>query len=224
MKRLNLFCTAFFGIASFVANAQVNQTPVHGGQIYVQGEKALAATGTMFANDKYMPAKLSNNDKTVLLRYNAYSDYFEMSSPEEQTIKGLPKMDGVTVTFINTGEAYRLENYKNEKGESVNGYLSIISDNPKVKIFKTERIFLQPGTIANNSYQTSKAAVYKKKSAEYYVKIGNAEAVFFDGKKDFAKLVPGKGKEVLEYIKTNKLDLENPTDLQKLAEYTGSIL
>jgi len=227
MKRLNLFCTALLAIASFAANAQINQTPVYAGgsQISsVSGEKTLSATGSMYTLDKYMPAKLSNNDKVMLVRYNAYSDYFEISNPQEQNVKSLPKIDNVTITFTNSGEVYTLQNYKTDKGESVNGYLNVISDNPKVKIYKRERVYLQPGTTAGNSYQTSKAPAYKRAADEFYVKVGDAETTYFDGKKDFAKLLPAKSKEVLEFIKTNKLDLEKATDLQKLGQYTNGIL
>jgi len=227
MKRLNLFCTALLGFASLAASAQINQTPVYAGgsQISsVSGEKALATTGSMYTSDKHMPAKLSNNDKVVLLRYNAYADHFEMSNPQEQNVKSLPKMDNVTITFTNSGEVYALQNYKTDNGEAINGYLNIISDNPKIKIYKRERVYLQQGTTAGNSYQTSKAPAYKKASDEFYVKVGDAEATYFDGKKDFAKLVPGKSKEVLEFIKSNKINLENAIDLQKLGQYTNGIL
>ena len=226
MKRLNLLCTAFFAVASFTANAQINQTPVHsGGQIYVQAEKGLAATGSMFTSEQYMPAKTSNNDATtLLLRYNAYSDLFEMSNPQEQSTKVLPKQRNVVVTFTQNNESYVYETYKTEKGETVTGYLNVISNNPKVKIYKRERVYLQQGSVPANSYQTAKAPAYKRAADEYYVQIGNAEANFFDDKKDYAKLIPGKSKEVLDFIKANKINVENATDLQKLADYSASVL
>lgn len=227
MKRINLFCTALFAVASFTANAQINQTPVHssGNQIYVQGEKALPATGSMFISEQYLPAKASNNNgTTLLLRYNAYSDLFEVSNPQEQSVKVLPKQPNVIVTFSQNNESYVYETYKTEKGETVTGYLNIISDNPKVKIYKRERIYLQQGSVPANSYQTAKAPAYKKAADEYYVKVADGEATFFDDKKDYAKLIPGKSKEVLEFIKTNKINVENATDLQKLAEYSASVL
>lgn len=226
MKSLNLFCAALLGAASLTANAQINQTPVHSGgsQIVVSGEKALAATGSMFINEKYLPAKVAGNDNVVLLRYNGYSDYFELSNPQEQSVKSLPKVNNAVITFTSTGEEYILVDYKTEKDGTRKGYLNIISNNPKIKIYKRERIYLQPGSTASNSYQASKAPLYKRASDEFYVKVGDAEAIYFDGKKDFANLVPGKSKEVLEYVKKNKLDLENATDLQKLADYVATIL
>jgi hypothetical protein len=227
MKRLNLLYAGLFTIVSASAFAQINQTPVHtgGGQIYATAEKALAATGSMYISENYMPAKLSNNDMTQLLRYNAYGDYFEMSNPQEQAIKQLPKQNDVTIKFVGTGETYTIANYKNEDGNAVNGYLNVIADGAKVKIYKREKVNLQPGKSSANSYQTSKAPAYKRADDEFYVKVGTAaEASFFDGKKDFAKLVPGKEKEVLEFIKKNDIDTEETADLQKLATFVETII
>jgi len=227
MKRSKLFYAAICAITSLAATAQINQTPMTAGgsQIVGNSEKAMAATGSMYLNEQFMPAKLSSNPTTILLRYNAYSDYFEMSNPQEQHTKGLPKQAGVVITFVTTGEEYTLVNYSNKEKESVNGYLNIISDTPKIKIYKKERIFLQPGMISGNSYQTSKPAMYKKAGDEFYVKIGDAaEAVYFSGKKEFAKLVPAKSKEILDYIKKNDIDVDEVPSLQKLATYMQTIL
>jgi hypothetical protein len=226
MKRLNLIYTGFFAITSFFAAAQVNQTPMTGGgrQILMPGPKTEAATGTMFTTDSFLPAKLSNNDKTILVKYNAYSDYFEMNDPQAQNSKSLPKQKDVTITFVNNGEVYLVEDYKTEKGELINGYLNIVSDNAKVKIFKRERIYLQPGSSSVNSYQTSKPASYKKAEDEFYVQLNGGEIVYFSGKKDIANLIPGKSKEILEFIKKNKISMDEEADLQQLSGYLETIL
>ena len=226
MKQSKFFYSAMFAVASLTASAQINQTPITGGgrQIVGNSEKAMAAAGSMYINDKFLPAKLSDNATTVLLRYNAYSDYFEISHPQEQQSKALPKQAGVKITFINTGEEYTLVNYKKDN-ESLNGYLNIISENPKVKIYKRERIYLQPGLVSSNSYQTSKPATYKKAGDEFFAQLGDSnEALYFSSKKEFAKLVPAKSKEILDFIKKNNIDVEEAAGLQKLATYVQTIL
>jgi hypothetical protein len=227
MKQSKLFYTAIFALTSLAASAQVNQTPLTGGgrQIIGNKEKAMATTGSMFINEQFFPAKISDNPTPVLLRYNAYSDYFEMSNPQEQSTQIVPKQAGKVITFVNNGEEYTLVNYLSKGKEVANGYLNIISESPKVKIYKRERIFLQAGTIAENSYQTSKPAMYKKASDEFYIQLADAkEASYFSSKKDIAKLAPAKSKEILDFIKTNKIDVENVSDLQKLGTYMQTIL
>lgn len=222
MKNLNLFYITTFALASAFASAQeggVNRTPVFAGQISTVKEKSQAASGSMFLNEKYMPAKVSNMDKTVLLRYNAYADNFEISDPIAGTEKVLPQQDNVTITFVSSAEVYTLQQYKTEKGEIKTGYLNVVSDTPNVKIYKRERIFLQPEVFPASSYQTYKPAAYKKMDDEFFIKIKGEETVYFSGKKDLAKLVPSKSKEILDFIKKNKLDLEKETDLQQLGAY-----
>lgn len=226
MKNLNLFYTAAFAFTSVVATAQINQSPVQSsggnGLITVMKEKSQAATGSMFLTEKYMPAKVSNIDKTVLVRYNAYSDNFQISDPIEGKEKILPQQNDVTITFNGTGEVYSLQQYVTDKEEVKKGYLSIVSDKPNVKIFKRERIFLQPEVFPASSYQTYKPAAYKKLDDEFYIKIKGQDAVFFSSKKDLAKLVPAKSKELLDFIKKNKLDVEKEADLEQVGAYLDS--
>ncbi|MGQ2982811.1 hypothetical protein [Flavobacterium sp.] len=226
MKKFNLIPAILLAFSPLFINAQINQTPVHSGgargQIMATGEKALPATGTMYLSENFTPAKIAGNDKVILVKYNAYSDYFEMNNGERT--QALPKQPGINVTLSNTGDVYSLQSYKTEDGEQVNGYLNVVSDNSKVKIYKRERIYLQPGSTAVNSYSTSKPATYKRADDEFYVQINNGDIVFVSGKKDIANLVPGKSKEVLDFIKKNKIDVEKETDLQELSGYIETIL
>lgn len=219
MKNLNLFYVAAFALTSALATAQINQTPVFSGQISQKKEQSQAATGSKFLNEKFMPAKVTGYDKTVLVRYNAYADNFEIADPIEGTEKVLPHQADVIITFTGTGESYTMQEYKTDKDEIKKGYLNIISDNPDVKIYKREKIFLQPEVFPGNSYQTYKPAAYKKLEDEFYIKIKGEGTVFFSGKKDLAKLVPAKSKEILDFIKKNKLDLEKETDLEQVGAY-----
>lgn len=230
MKKLSIISTAFFAFAPFIITAQdtgVNRTPVHtgGNQITTMREKSQPATGSMFLNERYMPAKLSDEQNTVLLRYNAYSDFFEMSTPQTGEVKTLPKDPNMTITFVSNNESYAYVNYKTEDGEAISGYLNIIADNPNVKIYKRERIYLQPESFPNNSYQSYKAANYKQANDEFYVKIKDKDAVFFSAKKkDLAKLVPGKEKELKDFVKKNKIDLDKESGLEQLGNYMETIL
>lgn len=226
MKKFNLIPAILMAFSPLFINAQINQTPIHtgGNQIMAKSESALPATGSMYKSDQFLPAKTLGSDQIILVRYNAYSDYFEMNNPQEGKTQVLPKQTGSTVTMNATGDVYAFQKYKTEKGEEINGYLNVVSDNPKVKIYKRERIYLQPGKVAVDSYQTSKAAAYKRADDEFYVQINGGEIVFVSGKKDIANLVPGKSKEVLDFIKKNKIDVEKETDLQQLSGYIETIL
>jgi len=226
MKKLNFITAALLAITPLFVTAQVNQTPRHtgGNQITTMKEKSEPATGSMFVNDRFMPAKLSNNENPVLVRYNAYSDFFEVSNPQKENQTTLPKDPNVKITFVSTRESYVYTPYTNKKGEAVSGYLNIVSDTPNVKIYKKESIMLQPESFPENSYQSYKAANYKRSDDEFFVKVKDQGIVYLEGKKELAKLAPEKSKEILEFVKKNKIDLEEEQDLLKLGEYMQSIL
>jgi hypothetical protein len=224
MKTTGLLLLTAFGLSSYVSHSQYTQSRMSGGQIITSKEKSQTATGTMYTSENYMPARISNSTNTVLLRYNAYQDYFEMSNPQEGKTVILPKDAGVTVKFVNSNQSYAVVDYKTEKGEAVNGYLTVISDSPNVKMYRRERVFLQPESFPGNSYQSYKPAAYKRGSDEFYIKVKDSEAVFISSKKDLAKLFPEKSKEILDFIKKNKIDLEQEESLAKLGSYLDTIL
>lgn len=227
MKKLNFILTAFASFATLVVSAQVRTTvgDSDGRSLTTRKEKSQPATGSMFVNEKYMPAKVSGAQTTMMLRYNAYADNFEMNNPQGGDVpKALPKDPGSNITFVGDDKKYVVADYIKEDGETANGYLVVVSESPKVKIYKREHVSLIPESFPNNSYQAYKPANYKRADDEFYVKLGDKEATFFDGKKEFAKLVPGKNKEVLDYIKKNNIDLEKEADLVKLSDYVATIL
>jgi hypothetical protein len=226
MKRFNLIYTLLALALSGAANAQTyGQTGFSDGRsATVKSEKSSAVTGSKYLDEKYLPAKVENKEGTILLRYNAYDDSFEYNNPETQSTETLEKEAGVSITFANSGTTYEVVDYKTNGGDKYSGYLNVISDNEKVKIYKREYIIYKEARESSNSYQASKPAAYKRASDEFYVKIGANEANYFDGKKDFAKLIPGKEKEVLDYIKKNKIDTEKDADLQKLATYVETLI
>jgi len=226
MKKLTFILTAFASFATLIASAQVRQTvgDSDGRSLTARKEKSQPATGSMFINDKFLPAKVSGAQSTVLLRYNAYADNFEMSNPQANENKILPKDPNSDITFVSDDKKYVLADYRTEDGNTNNGYLIAVSEGAKVKIYKKERITMTQEFFPSNSYQVYKPANYKKADDEFYVKIGDKEPAFFSSKKEFAKLVDGKNKEVLDFIKKNNIDVEKEADLVKLSAYVETLI
>lgn len=226
MKNLkNIFAIALLAGTAVVQAQGVNQSAFTAGgrQVLNINNKSASVAGSMYTDENFLPAKLSTNTNTVLLRYNAYSDYFEMNNPQESVTKALPKQAGVSVIFSATGQQYEYVTYHKNDDENT-GYLVVISDNPKVKVYKRERVYLQEGSKSDNGYAVTKPSTYKRAKDEFYAQIGTGPIEYFSNKKGFAKLFPEKSKQITEYIKQNSLDLEKTEDLQKLADYTATLL
>lgn len=227
MKKTALIFASLLA-GTFCLTAQVNETPVHTGgqQIALKKQDSQAATGSMYLEDQYLPAQVSSNgNQVVLLRYNAYSDYFEKNDPQKGTTGELLKDKNATITFKGSGNTYVYTSYKNDDDESVNGYLEIVSDNPNVKIYKKESIYLKPESFPANSYQTYKPASYNKSKDQYFIQLNGGDIVYLSHRwKDLAKMVPGKEKEIKTYIKKNGIDLDEDKDLEQLGGYLQTIL
>lgn len=224
MKNSKVVLLSAFAFTSFFSNAQINQTPVHTGNRQVEMWREKSQTvGSQYHSEKFLPAKVSNIPGSVVLRYNAYSDYFEMSDGSAEP-KILTRDPGVTITFNGTNKAYTYVDFVSNKEGATNGYLNVIASTPKVKIYKRENIILVPEAEPGNGYQKYKPAEYKKATEKYYISVNDTPAVEFSGRKDLLKLVPEKSKEVQNFIKENKIDLEDNAGLQKLGIYMNSIL
>jgi hypothetical protein len=225
MKNLqNIFAIALLAGSAAVYAQGANQSAFTAGgrQVLNVNNKPASIAGSMYTDENFLPAKLSTNTTTVLLRYNAYSDYFEMSNPQEGVTKALPKQAGV-VTFNTNGQQYDYLTY-HKNDDEISGYLSVISDNPKVKIYKRERVYLQEGSKSDNGYAVAKPSTYKRAKDEFYAQIADGPVVYFSNKKAFGKLFGEKNKQVTDYIKQNSLDLEKTEDLQKLANFSATLL
>ncbi|MFL9843094.1 hypothetical protein [Flavobacterium rhizosphaerae] len=229
MKK-SIFYAALLAVTGVTANAQqgVNQGstgPIDGRTAITSTEK-LTTTGSQYITEQYMPAKISGSDQVQLLRYNAFNDYFEINNPQEGKPSMLPKQAGVKISFVNNGNEYTTAEYVDRDDNRTNGYLKVISETPKVKIYKRERIYLQPGKIGTNSYEASKPNTYKQAKDEYYIQIGDAPAQYFRRDKDLEKLMPNDdlGKEVRNYIKKNDIETDEEAGLKQLGAYLNTIL
>jgi hypothetical protein len=226
MKSLKIFGTLVVLITPMTILAQsINQSPVHGGgrQIVTKQKESDPAQGSMYINDKYLPAKINGQEKVLMLRYNAYQDSFEENNPQEEYINGLPKTPNSVIKFVGTNKTYAMTDFKDKDGLLSNGYLIVLCDTPKVKIYKREHITFVKETHPQNSYQSYKPARYSRGSDEFYISINGQPAILFDDKKDIISLMPERKKEINEYFKQNKLELESTENVNKLGNFLNTI-
>lgn len=227
MKKISLIAFSAFNLFTVTSQTLHNQAPVHtGGKLLTERKgESQKATGSMYLNNDYLSAKISGEDTSLLINYNAYNDYFEIYDPHLKTVRTLAKDPNINITFSNTNDSYIYTNYTNEKKEALTGYLKLISNNAKVTIYKKESIYLQPEKHPANSYDQYKAPMYKRAKDEFFIKINdNIAQPLPTNRNKAAKLFNSKEKQVSEFIKKNKLSLTEEKDLDTLGKYLDSIL
>lgn len=186
------------------------------------GGPAAKAVGSKYINENFMPGNYSDGS-LILFRYNAFEDQIEFKNSED-VAQYLVGKKGGTVSTTDKKTTYEYNDYTTSKNESKTGFLNVVSSNPNVKIYVSDKIYLQAESKASSGYATSKPPTYKKATPEYYIKIKENPIVFMTTKKkDFAKLFPGKENEVNNYIKENKISLTDEQDLKKLAGFLNGL-
>jgi hypothetical protein len=219
---LTLLCCFFTSLISAQAttNLRNDMGLVDSGLAFTKTEKGAAATGSPYYDDTYRSAKLSPQAVTPI-RYNANTDRIEFMAGAETRML-MPQKDSVIQT-MDKKYAYIYTDYVFE-GNNEEGYLIILAESPKVKVYSKQRVGLQAETESSNGYQTYRPASYQKKPMKYFIKIDSDPIVQFSAKKkELIKLFPGKETEITEYLKKNKVDSDNENDMVRLGGFLSSL-
>lgn len=182
-----------------------------------------SAVGSPYVNTDFVAAKVSSNDNLILLvRYNAIADEIEVKKDDDQIFAFNKSLKDVQLNLVVEKKIYQLIDYiDKDNGYVLSGYFVHLG-NPdnNIKLLKKEIVKFQKAEKATSSYDPAQPAEYKRKSDDYYVKIGGDNAVkLSSNKKDFAKMFPEHKEEILDYIKSERIKLNNDEDFTKLSVF-----
>ncbi len=218
MKSFKITILLLFFITG-VVNAQYQQD--------VQGRPILAITytdviGTPFLFDNWIKGTvwLENGSvyKEVFLKYSSFNDELFFKNPKDE----------ILLAFVLPVKSFSLE-IGTETYLYRNGFPEI--DNFGKKTFY--RVLFDGGiTFLVKNYKTMmenkpyNSATIEKKFVEnngYYVFKDGAMKRFKPTKKDFLELFSTKASEIETFIKKEKIDFKNNSDLIKIFEYYSSL-
>ncbi|RYJ43355.1 hypothetical protein [Flavobacterium beibuense] len=214
-----LFATAALSAQQTTYNYNNGQI----GAIYSKKADSQPAQGSQYYNEKFLPGKVDDANEVSMIRYNAYSDEIEVQVNNEILV--LQPKDNQTITLSGDKGAYKYLQFTDKENVSSQRYLIPISENDKVNIYKKENIYLQPEEHPTSGYGSYKAPMYRKKDLEYYIQLNNGDIVYMSTKKkDVTAIIPGKEKEIKNFIKENKIDTDEDEDLKTLGAYLNTLL
>lgn len=184
--------------------------------------------GSPYSTEKFVKSKVYYEDELqgdFFVRYNALNSIIEIKKtnlPEEEA-KQLYADKNVSIKYLN--KELRFTTYINKKGETKNGYLSLIHDGEKFKLYHRLAVKYSEGKAAANSMVAdipSRFAHFE----EYYYQIKGVDRIDYLKSKKSAilKMVDKENKEkVKSYFKENKVSLDNEEDLISLFSYLNSL-
>ena len=175
--------------------------------------------GSRYINENFLPAKLNNSEDTFFLRYDAFNEVFEVKKGENKYSLN-KKISDLTISFQN-GQVYKPYNY-----EGSLKYFSLLNDeNSKIKLLKKESIIFIEEKESKTGYDEYRPPQFKrKKDSFFYINESLNEPIEIpNNKKKFAELFHDNQKDILDYIKKEKIKLNDENDLKKLFSHMNSI-
>ena len=177
--------------------------------------------GTPYFNEKFTDSKIKYFDKSLedifYLRYNAFSDEIEMGKNkfQNESVEIVQKNENI-VCYIGD-EIFLFKNYKNEIENIKKGYLNLIFDGKKSKIYRSNRKIFMEATQARTSLERAFPARYIDQKS-YYISLNDFNEINYLklSKKYILKLINNKEKNIKKFISENNLKLKNEIDLIKV--------
>lgn len=178
--------------------------------------------GSEYLVDEFRLADVSGIPQQIMIRYNAMTDMIEVQNGKKEVFSLMKKEPFNTITIIPFTDKIKLLNYKTKDGE-VNGYLVELYNSNNVALYRRDKINLQKGKEAVNSYSPATSARYVKASDEYYLSLKNETAVMMPkNKKELQDLFPAKKEEIAAYIKKNDFSLKEEKSIIEMVKFISN--
>ncbi|HLV46288.1 MAG TPA: hypothetical protein VKY32_04515 [Flavobacterium sp.] len=225
MKRLILTLSILGFIATDNANAQV--VLQGGGDMLTfsrRDESPEVTTGSQYINDRFLSARVNEGTDLFRIRFNPYLGIMEYDKDGE--IYHLTKESNTVVEFVGTNPTtYKLYQHT-VSGIEQSDYMKVVFEGEKVSFQTLEKIILKPGKTASNSYETSSQPEYKRESDVRFMTINGKTEEISTRTNRFIKMFEDKDfqKKLKDYLKDNRIDLDEDADLMKLGKHLDEVL
>lgn len=184
--------------------------------------------GSPYSTEKFIKSKVYYGDELqgdFYVRYNALNSIIEIKKtnlPEEE-IKQLYADKDVSIKYLN--KELRFTTYINKKDETKNGYLSLIFDGEKYKLYHRLAVKYSEGKAAVNSMVADIPSRFAHFEEFYYQVVGVDRIDYLKSKKSaILKMVEKENREkVKAYLKDNNIDFDKEEDLVVLFKYLNSL-
>ncbi|MCF6295215.1 MAG: hypothetical protein L3J25_05950 [Flavobacteriaceae bacterium] len=218
LNNQNRFSTDLNGVQNFVESGVLSTTI---------GKENPNIKGSPYITTNFIPANISVSTNQIFsVKYNAFLDEFEVLGKDD-VIYAINKNESkdVTIIMLNTKKKYQVFNYFNSENDLDLGYfIHLNNPNSEIKLLKKEKIIFISEKLSSTGYDKAQPAEYKRSKDKFYLKIRDLEVILLPkNKKKLTKLFLGSEKEILNFIKTEKIKLNKETDLVKLINYLNQI-
>lgn len=224
MKKLFAIATLF---VIFLAEAQAGNENVSysSGHFFMRANrptnKEYIIEGSPYSNgDKFTKVVIKGFGTNVQdLRYNAYEDEMEFKSGDELFFAN--KEEDLIITFKDLNKKYKCLKYLHD-GKYVFGYLQLLVDNPKISLYKREKVELLKGEKSTNAYSKDANDYYAKMKDIYLVNHKERLVKFPKNVSDASEFFSIDKKLLSDFVTNNKMNFSKESDMIKLIEFVNN--
>ena len=174
--------------------------------------------GSPYLDEFFHPISIDGYNKTLpAVRYNAYEDEmeFEINGKTNYIVKN----QNVKINFPDNNKTYVLTRYQLEDKE-INGYLVILVNEGKYKLYKKETVELLVNQNNKNiPYLNEKPPVYERNKDIFLILYNGKFYKVQKNWKEIAKELSVDNSKLNDFIKKNKISVKDEGDLIRLVEF-----
>jgi hypothetical protein len=210
-----------FSIYGYSQKTDSEQTLVHRTTVTSFDLRSKELVGSIYINEDFLPAKLSDSQDHYLIRYNAYQD--EMEVQKNGNSYHLSKNLNYSINFEGINKIYQVYNYA-EKNETIPGFFVVLYKGEKSSLLLKEKIKFYEEVKAKTGYDKFKPPTLKRVNDEFYIGYKNNLANELPSKKKaILNLFESKAGEIKSYAKNNNLRFKNKEDLIQIFRYYNTL-
>ena len=181
--------------------------------------------GSYYFQEDFKPGKVIYFGKElkeqIYLRHNGYTDEMEIwkGEPGQRNVEEI-LLKSAEVDCIIDGEYYKLLPYRSKSNHMPKiGYLIVLSDGPKYKLYMQRKKVFMEASEARTSLERSLPARFNDET-NYYFSVGEETPVPLNkSKRAFVKAFKDQERAVKDYIKTSRNRLKTKEDLKAIFEH-----
>jgi hypothetical protein len=180
-------------------------------------EKDIA--GSPYLNKQFEVSDILQIDGTKIrnmpLRYNIYNNTMEFLKDGKILAIAVPfKIQRITMD----GNVFTFNSY-NERRKNSSGYFQIVYEG-NYQLLKKDRIILKLPPDKSNAKDSLR---FERISPQFYLRYGDGMAHLVNSQKSLIKRLQPVSKNIIDYIKLNRINTINEEQLIKLMEYMDNL-
>ncbi|MEM0576016.1 hypothetical protein [Flavobacterium polysaccharolyticum] len=219
-----------FSFAQTLGGTDQNIAPIYYNLSVIQANKDYRATffkdieGTPYIYKEFVPSEIEGVKSKMNLRYNAFDDVIEVEkNPNE--IYTVSKDPAYGVIYMNYDrKKLRLITIVDKKSEEALAYAFELINNNKLALLRRDKIDFKEGKVAKTSFELNSKPQFTSIKSTYLLEQKDKKIIEFPSSKSkLLALYPSHTNEIKSYLKDNKIDLSDESDMIKTTHFLSTL-